>query len=265
MAQCQCCGLLFREPRLTPDELARLYRDNTYCAWGMHGEAGAVRQMKRATFDSYLDVIEQGGWLGSLLDLGCGTGFLVERALERGWDAFGVEISPLAASEAVERAGAHRILLGTLEEVVLPQSAFDAVTMFDFLEHVPDPKSVLLRVRSAVRPGGVLALTTPFVGGFSHHLMGRRWSQFKHEHLQYFSPPSLTYALRRFGFEVIETGPARKYLTLDYISCHMELYPNWLLTPLVRMIRHLAGRKLARRVFSMRAGDLFAVARRTSL
>lgn len=238
--------------------MAALYQAARYLAWGLADEP-LVRAMKRATFATQLSLLERTG-KGLLLDLGCGSGFLVELAQERGWEAWGVELAPAAAAVARKRAGAQFVLEGRLETVALPPDPFDAITMFDYLEHVRDPLGVLRQCRELLRPGGALLLTTPLVGGFSHRVMGRRWTQFKAEHLQYFSPASLTVALELTGFHAPQTRPAVKRLSLDYIARHMELYPHAVLTPLARLLRRVSGPGLARRHFALRAGDFQALA-----
>lgn len=262
LATCGQCGLLYQTRRPQPEDLLHLYEEVSYCAWGMEDPTGSVREMKRATIDLHLDLLEQEGWHGSLLDLGCGPGFLVERAIERGWDAYGVEFSPVASDEARKRIGEGRVVAGPFERVQMPRTEFDAITLFDFLEHVSDPGATLDRARALLRPGGALMLTTPFVGGFSYYLMGRRWSQFKEEHLQYFSRRSLSAALDRAGFEVLSLRSARKGLSVAYICRHMALYPHPLLTPLAKVARTVCGERGANKIRYLPAGDLLALSRR---
>jgi len=261
VATCAGCGLLYQPHRPSHAELARLYSEVSYCAWGLDVDETIVQRMKAATFNTYLAVVEKYIGRGQLLDLGCGTGFLLECALARGWDARGVELAPVAAQACRRRVGESRVFEGALEAAPYSAARFAAVTMFDYLEHVPDPRSTLTQVAALLRPGGIVALTTPYVGALSHRLMGLRWSQFKAEHLQYFSPRSLTQALVRTGFVPLKLAPAVKSLNLDYIARHMELYPHSLLTPVSALARRLSGRRLARRNFPIRTGDLFALAR----
>src|SRR2546423_3157691 len=89
---------------------------------------------------------------GSLLDVGCGRGDLAASWVQTGWRVVGVEPSEQAA--AVARMRGVETLVGTLDTVELPRSAFDAAVFRHSLEHVPDPGQDLRRVHASLRPGG---------------------------------------------------------------------------------------------------------------
>jgi SAM-dependent methyltransferase len=96
----------------------------------------------------------------SVLDVGCGTGFILERLL-RSFDAWGVE--PDASVRA--RAGADaasRILPGSSDDLAaLGGRRFDAVLLLDVIEHVDDDAATLRNAAAALAPGGELLVTVP--------------------------------------------------------------------------------------------------------
>lgn len=145
---------------------------------------------------------------GRLLDVGCGAGYFVAEALRGGWDASGIDVNGELV-EIVRRRDGLPLAEGRLEDVELPPGALDAVTLWDSLEHVEDPMATLGVTRRLVRPGGLLALSTPNIDGLYPVLsypVGRAIGYWTHPeppaHLFQFSVSTLTTMLERAGFRV---------------------------------------------------------------
>lgn len=125
-----------------------------------------------------------------LLELGCGTGVFLAAARRRGWVVEGVEVSAYAAERA--RARGLRVTSGAAELADFPAADYDCVCLWDVLEHVRDPARLLLRAGDALRPGGILALSTGDLTSWCARLSGAAWHLFNlPEHLFFFSPESL--------------------------------------------------------------------------
>jgi SAM-dependent methyltransferase len=168
---------------------------------------------------------------GRLLDLGAGTGDFLEYAIEQGWSAEGIEPSGLAAVRAQERG--LQVVNTTLESFLAnsPESeqAYDAVSMLNVLEHVPDPVAFLVDTRRLLRPStGVVCLSVP--NDFTdlqravnrRHNLGEWWIAVP-DHLNYFDYQSLDRTLEGCGFRTAErtgTFPMEFLLLLgfDYVS-----------------------------------------------
>jgi 2-polyprenyl-3-methyl-5-hydroxy-6-metoxy-1,4-benzoquinol methylase len=118
---------------------------------------GTARQVVHAEF---LDRYRPTG-TGRLLDVGCGLGFFISRALAQGWDAFGCDTSDAWVARARERASSGRVWLGGVEEIAVHEPRFDLITAWDVLEHVFDPRSFLKAVARLLAPGGTLFIRTP--------------------------------------------------------------------------------------------------------
>ena len=102
------------------------------------------------------------GRRGRLLDVGCGLGYFVKRAAAvPGWEAFGYEISPQAVAFARERLGLDTVFCGTVETSHFTPGSFDVITMWDVIEHIPDPDPLLAYLRSLLTADGVLCMHTP--------------------------------------------------------------------------------------------------------
>jgi 2-polyprenyl-3-methyl-5-hydroxy-6-metoxy-1,4-benzoquinol methylase len=128
---------------------------------------------------------------GNLLDVGCASGVFLEQALRGGWRIRGVEPNERLAQKAAERLGAAAVVNRALEEAELPCQSFDAVTLWDVLEHVADPAGVLAKCASLLRPEGVVLAKVPDLDSLTARLMRERWPLLLPEHLSYFTKKSL--------------------------------------------------------------------------
>lgn len=106
-----------------------------------------------------------------MVDIGAGATYPTIFALA-GFDVTAVDVSQEAVNQAKEIAQRHNVTdkvhaqVGRAEELPFPDDSFDGATLGEILEHVPDPTLVLREALRVVRPGGIVAATTP-VG--SHH------------------------------------------------------------------------------------------------
>ena len=91
------------------------------------------------------------------------------------------------------------------EEMPFEPGSFDAAGMFEVIEHLRDPMAVLRAARRAVRPGGVLVLSTPNLSSVSRWVLGKQWAVLSPaEHLYYFTEVTLSAALIKAGFARVE-------------------------------------------------------------
>jgi len=143
------------------------------------------------------------GWprRARLLDVGAGSGILVEEARRLGYEAQGVEPSRWLQQRARERS--LPVELGTLPHPALA-GPFDAVTLVDVIEHVSDPIGLLREATRVLAPGGEVVVVTPDLGSWAPRLLGWRWWHFRVAHIGYFDRSTLERALRAAGL-----APAR--------------------------------------------------------
>jgi SAM-dependent methyltransferase len=129
------------------------------------------------------------------LDYGCGNGGLVRYCdRELGCDVVGFEEGWIRGEDS--RRGIPVVGADDLDPM---SGTFDVVTMIEVIEHIPDPVATLRRVRSLLRPGGLLFLTTGNAAPFRRNLA--RWRYVVPEvHVSFFEPATLALALTRAGF-----------------------------------------------------------------
>lgn len=240
---CAACGLVYVTPRLRPEVLPRVYDEGYWQSEGPkhrgYADYRGDASLYLKTFRKRIGILERHRpGRGRLLDIGCAAGFFLQVALERGWEAQGIEPSAAIAATARDRVGDDRVFVGLLDEAPLAPRSFDAITMWDVLEHVPEPLPFLERARDLLADDGVLILETQNVASRFARRMGPRWQHYKHlEHLYHFDPATITRLLDEAGFEVLENSPrlGGKYVSVGFIRERAERLSRslrWLLWPL---------------------------------
>lgn len=97
--------------------------------------------------------------LGKVLDVGCGTGALLDELAPLCDELWGADLSPTAI-EFCRRRGHERLLVADAQHVPLPDASFDAVTAVGIIEHLDDDAGFLDEMRRLLKPGGTLVLLT---------------------------------------------------------------------------------------------------------
>jgi SAM-dependent methyltransferase len=136
---------------------------------------------------------------GRLLDIGAGSGILVEQAKKIGFEAEGVEPSIELQTRAVELA--LNVHLGVLPHPDIC-GPFDVITIVDVIEHVPDPVGLLRQARELLSPNGILLVVTPDRRSFVARLMGWKWWHYRVAHIGYFDRQTLAAAISIAGLKV---------------------------------------------------------------
>lgn len=263
--ECRVCGLLYINPQPSDDEISALYSEDYYRPWGLDSDSSVVSEMKIATFDDKLSTVERFTGKGRVLDIGCATGFFLEAAKRRGWDVFGVEISPYSAEIAQGRFGKDRVFNGELTSASYEDGFFDVIFMSDLVEHVKDTDAFFKEVFRIVKVGGIIAIVTPNIKSLSYRLMRRSWPHLKMEHLYYFSSSTMKMLLEREGFKPVHISTAKKALNLSYVERQFSTYPMPVLTPALRMLATVLPDGLKNRKFMVHTGEIFVIAERVNM
>lgn len=242
VVRCAGCGLLYANPRWKAEHLFGRYNEDY---WAHYVETvrdtafdPAANSRRWEPFAAALEVI---GGRGRLLDVGCATGEFLAAAKARGWEAYGVETAALAADYAARTHGVE-VHVGALDSVPWPDGWFDAVSLWDVIEHVPSPRAYIARAARLLRPGGMLGLTTPNIRSLNYLLLGRNWEVVgPNEHIYYFNARTLDRLLRDAGFAIH---------VLSTMHAHPILWERWLrrrrLRPLAPLLHTLTRRPAAR-------------------
>lgn len=206
VVRCPGCGFLYRNPNIRPERLGDLYA--TGYSKFLTGRYAANRQRRyQVTMDAVAPVLADGGGR-RLLDFGCGAGLFLELAEQRGFAAYGVDLSPDSVAQARQRLSAAKVFHGSpLEVAEIAAGGFDVVTMWSVLAHLPRPVADLSMLRSLLTDAGALVILTVNAGSLHLAGMGSRWQGFTRNHLMFYSRDTLPRLLRAAGFGAVGFAP----------------------------------------------------------
>lgn len=222
LVRCAGCGLAFVANPPTDAERAALYS----FAAGYHqelAEDAASIAFHRDEARRNLAVLMRHRAPGRrLLDIGCSSGLFLAAARAAGWQVRGLEYSPDSAQVARQELGLD-VVTGELGESTFAPASFDVVTLWDVIEHVPDPRLVLQRVRPLLAPGGLLLIKTPNIDGLYPRLsywVAHRLGFWGHPeppgHLYQFSVTTLARMVRDLGYGVDAAHQQRIPITYSF-------------------------------------------------
>lgn len=227
---CLICGFCHLDPRPRTIKLQEMYTHHFYQSMKPNYIKKDESELSywNITFDDKLDVLEQRirKKKKRILDIGCGPGFFLQRARERGWSVLGIEPSIKAANYA--RKNGISIIQTIFESYQnTTNDRFDAIHSKFFLEHVIDPISTCKNCFNLLNPGGVICFEAPNDFNILQKIVVKKlkkpyyWAA-PPEHINYFSGDSLTRLLKKIGFEVFyieATFPLELFLLfgLDYV------------------------------------------------
>ncbi len=204
--QCDACGFLY---------CPRLHNPLDHYASMEDSEYEATRQQRALQFARLLSKIPAVAPGKRLLDIGAGSGILVEEARKRGCEAIGIEPSVYLASAARQRD--LPVIEGSFPNDAIA-GQFDVITLIDVIEHVDNPLEILNSARQLLAPDGVCVLVTPDVGSVAARLLGWRWWHFRVAHIGYFNERTLALLLRNGGLQSIASWRPGWFFPADYLA-----------------------------------------------
>ena len=135
---------------------------------------------------------------GTLLDIGAGSGWLVEHMNALGWNAQGLDVDPVAVRNARERG--LNFQQGNAFQQNYPDATFDAITMCHSIEHVREPVALVAECLRIIKPGGRLVMVTPNTDSLGHRFFGGSWFPLDSpRHLHLFNRQSMTSMVSKAG------------------------------------------------------------------
>jgi 2-polyprenyl-3-methyl-5-hydroxy-6-metoxy-1,4-benzoquinol methylase len=239
LKQCINCGLVFLDPRPTPEDIGKAYT-NSYAgrkknknlhqlnfkakiksaiktgffanAYGYKNGVNFWKRIlslplhlspywrERLAF-SIMTLPHKSG--GRLLDIGCGIGIFLEQMADLGWKAEGLDMDPKVVQVCIKKG--LTVKEGTLKSQNYPDNYFDAITLKHVIEHVSDPIDLIRQCKRILKPEGKLVILTPNFEGSGQETFGRMWLGLDApRHLFLFTPKTLSEVLLKGGLNVIK-------------------------------------------------------------
>lgn len=204
--RCGECGALFLDPMLSELELGSFYPEVYYshqpvpAARSGHG----WRQRLRAALLPIAPKEPDFETAGRMLDIGCGSGWMLDHYEDLGWEAEGVEYSESACEAG--RAAGRSIRAGSLLDARFPDDHFDYVRSNHSFEHMNNPHETLDEMARILKPGGTLFLGVPDSSGLTARIFQDEWYYIGAPvHVINYDRRNLGELLQRHGFEVTRT------------------------------------------------------------
>jgi len=210
VVKCQICRTVYLSPAPEQNEFKKYYPEKYYTrASGNVRVTEAQGLALEKIFSNRAEILERFIKRGRVLDVGCGDGLFIAFLRKRGWDSWGAELSETACRYAVNELllEKDKVLCGDFLKISLPGSYFDLITLFDVLEHMPDPATVLKRCSELLKTGGGIFIQVPNFNSAGRRIFGKYWIHIDApRHLIHFTPGSLRLFMK--GWEIIDKKTA---------------------------------------------------------
>jgi SAM-dependent methyltransferase len=205
LVTCETCGHMYQSPRPTQAVIGEFYPEDYQPFWRAidaepHWWRRVLRRWQWRTRCRQVSQVRAGG---RILDVGASTGvFLSEMRRYGAWTVAGVELSAQAAQYARETFNLD-LFVGQVESAPWPPHSFDVVTLWDVLEHLPEPALALKKIRELLAEDGYLIVSVPNGDSVDARLFGRYWIGLDApRHMSVFNRTSLQRLMRDTGYTI---------------------------------------------------------------
>jgi len=200
---CETCGFVYQSPRPTQTTIGQYYPEDYQPFWRtIDAEPNRWRRwLRRRQWRTRCQQVSNLRPGGHLLDVGASTGvFLNEMRLYGDWTLAGVELNDKAAQYARQTFGLE-IFVGQIEDAPWKPGTFDVITLWDVLEHLPQPVSALRKIRELLTADGYLIFSVPNGNSLDARLFGQYWIGLDApRHMSVFTLESLRRLLQKTGY-----------------------------------------------------------------
>ncbi len=194
VCQCSTCSVAFTAPQ--PEDVGRYYQKQ------YRRYVGVVLYILKTLYG-----IRSRQWSrmfsqpGTVLEVGCGDGYMLNSLRGQGWTAVGIERTPEMAEFARTQLGLEVYSTGVQD--IPNNQKFDAIILFQVLEHIAEPLTMLQEVAKRLTPNGKLIIGVPNFDSWQRVFAGKYWFHLDiPRHLVHFSPYSLEQALKLAGMTI---------------------------------------------------------------
>lgn len=207
LVKCPECGLYRRS--VPPSDDAIRNKLKGFLLSACKSEKGKQGRLTSARIQ--MDFSLKGLNPGKLYDVGAAGGFVMKVAQDMGWEVFGNEVSTAGISYAKKVFGIQ-IDYGFLEDLNYPKEHFDAIILWNTLEHVQDPKKILRICNEMLKTGGVIAIEVP------NKDEGQVIKYYETLHLTEFNKENLLLLLKKSGFSFVRDRVSVAYPSYLHID-----------------------------------------------
>jgi 2-polyprenyl-3-methyl-5-hydroxy-6-metoxy-1,4-benzoquinol methylase len=252
IVKCSQCGLLYSNPILKNNKIYELYKESKF-------DYDVELENLKETYGYYLKKVEK--LIPSkenLLEVGCGNGFFLEKALEMGYkNVYGIE----PCDEAIKKAPLivkNNIIPEGFDKKYFKDNFFDVICIFQVIEHIVDVDKLLEGCFKCLKKGGVVLCISHDVDSFSSKMLKDRCPIINNEHIYIFSKKTIQKIFLKKKFKVIEIGSVANIYSLNYWIKMMPI-PRFFKKTLFNLLSSL---KINNKKIKIRAGNMFIIAKK---
>jgi SAM-dependent methyltransferase len=142
---------------------------------------------------------------GRVLDVGCGTGGLLEELRQAGCDVCGIELNPDSVKTCLDKG--LNVQSGTLLNTDFPDNTFDTVLLWHALEHLISARKSLETIMRILKPGGRVFIYSPNAESYiARYFRENWWAWHVPFHFYHFTPATIRRLAEEFGYIVVKCG-----------------------------------------------------------
>jgi 2-polyprenyl-3-methyl-5-hydroxy-6-metoxy-1,4-benzoquinol methylase len=224
--ECKDCTIRFTQNVPAVNKIGTYYQSESYISHSETNE-GIINKLyhrvRNRTLIQKRKMVKKitGKPIGTILDVGCGTGAFLHIMQQSGWGTMGLEPDERARKKAKELYNLN--LEGPEKLYSLPVKSFDAITMWHVLEHVHGLNNYIERVKELLKPGGKLLIAVPNYTCYDEKVYKEFWAAYDvPRHLYHFSPASMHKALSNHNMQIDSLKPM--WYDSFYVSMLSERY-----------------------------------------
>ena len=217
--KCEDCSMVYLNPIMNKECTIEYYTNlNTGQGDIVSGESSFYTEIYSLGLDS---IEKHSKKIGKILDIGCSTGFFLDLSKQRGWETTGIELGIQEATVAKNKG--HKIITDVVEKLDLNEK-FDAIVMWDVLEHIPNGIEQLELISRHLNQGGILFFQIPNSDSMASKILRYSCRMFDGiEHTNLYNPKSIEKLISSSNFSLINIQSVISEISvinnfLDYLN-----------------------------------------------
>ena len=214
IVKCKNCDFLYTNPRPDNDSLSIYYKSDDYISHTnkSNNPINLIYKIARTQTLKWKFNLVNKSKPTTLLDYGCGTGHFLNYCQKKGLDINGFEPDQHARNIAIQETGEN--IFSSTKEI---NRAFDVITLWHVLEHIPELNDVIIWLKNYLKPTGRLIIAVPNADSYDANYFHQHWAAYDvPRHLYHFTKNTLIQLVNKHRFCIESIHPMK--LDSFYVS-----------------------------------------------